>query len=452
MTRLSSASIRLVQKMNRMRSDGTYPVYIVVSFHGRRELSCGVSVEKRFWDARREEVRRGCPNAPVLNRMLSEIKQRVIERRNWYEYHGKAYTPSLLLDDVGLDFGGRSNVFKDVMSQLCDERGLKHKTRLHYEYCHRKLSEYMHRDDFLVDEITLSVVKGFLGGLDLCDGSKRDLCGSIASVWNYAIGKGLVSSSDYPFREWRFLRELRQKCRDYFLEKSHMRRLMDYWLDLVVERDGDMWSYRDGAYDRLGDRNSEEFGILWFLLMYKLNGSAPIEVTKLRCSDCRRVSIGGADYWALDFKRQKTGTSVQVRWRRGMFSVIGLEHFLGRSLGGYVYPIRMSTTADDYKMLKDSWHCSEKAIGWVRRAFQRINGDISRDNAEKGLGEPLVDVSRVVMYTARHSFACHYLNSEGATVAGLASLMSRSPNTISTYIHQLTSDAEIASMTDGLVI
>ena len=452
MTKLSSASIRLVQKMNRKKSDGSFPIYIVVCYCGRKELSCGVSCLPKYWDSKREEIKRGCPNAPVLNKMLMDIKNRVIERKNWYEYHNKVYTPSLLLEDVQLDFNGKSNVFVDVMNQLVNDRKLKDKTRIHYEYCHRKLSEYMHRDDFLVDEVTLSVVKDFINSLDLCDGTKRDICGSIASVWNYAIDKGLVSSSDYPFKEWKFTRTLKQKGRDYFLDKSHIRKLMDYWLDLCVVRNGKRWSYKDDAYDRLYNRNSEEFGILWFLLMYKLNGSAPIEITKLKVSDCKRITIGGEDYWAIDFKRQKSGTQVQVRWKRDMFCVIALEHFLGRSTNGYVYPIRMKDTVDDYKMLKDSWHCSENAIKWVRRTFQHINEETIRKNVSEGCNEPLVECERVVMYTARHSFACHYLNSPGSTVAGLATLLARSPNTISQYIHQLTNDEEIASMVDSMVI
>ena len=56
------------------------------------------------------------------------------------------------------------------------------------------------------------------------------------------------------------------------------------------------------------------------------------------------------------------------------------------------------------------------------------------------------------MYTARHSFAQHYLSKPGATVNGLASLMARSPNTIATYIKQLTRDEEIVEMVDDLVI
>ena len=452
MAKLASASIRLVQKLNRKNKNGEFPVYIVVCFHGRVEKTTGISCLERYWDKKREIIKAGCPNAPVLNKMLSDIKNRVINRRNDFEYNGKVYTASMLLEDCTVDFNGNSNVFVDVMNRLCDERRLKDKTRYSYVYCHRKLAEYIGKDDFLVDEVNLSLIKGFLSWTDVSDETKRSICGNVASVWNFAIDKGLVSSSDYPFKEWKFTQKLKPKGRDYFLDKSHIVKLMDYWLDLVVDRNGSRWSYKDEAWEKLGNRNSKEFGILWFLLMYKLNGSAPIEITKLKVSDCKRIKINNEDYWAIDFKRQKSGTSVQVRWKRDMFAVIGLEHFMGRSTNGYVYPIIMDASCSDYKMLKDSWHCSENAIKWVRKAFQHINEETIRKNVNEGCNEPLIECERVVMYSARHSFACHYLNSEGSTVAGLATLMARSPNTISQYIHQLTNDEEIASMVECMAI
>ena len=452
MAKLSSASIRLVQKLNRKNKNGEFPVYIVVCFHGRVEKTTGISCLEKYWDKKREVIKAGCPNSPVLNKMLSDIKNRVINRRNDFEYKGKVYTASMLLEHCTVDFNGNSNVFVDVMNRLCDERRLKDKTKYSYIYCHRKLSEYCGKDDFLVDEVNLAFVKGFLSWINVGDETKRSICGSIASVWNYAVDKGLCDSMDYPFKDWKFTQKLKPKGRDYFLDKSHIVKLMNYWLDLVVDRNGSRWSYKDGAYERLGNRNSKEFGILWFLLMYKLNGSAPIEITKLKVSDCKAIEIKGERYWAIDFKRQKSGTSVQVRWKRDMFAVIGLEHFMGRSTNGYVYPIIMDASCSDYKMLKDSWHCSENAIKWVRKAFNEINEATIRKNVNEGCNEPLIECERVVMYSARHSFACHYLNSEGSTVAGLATLMARSPNTISQYIHQLTNDEEIASMVECMAI
>jgi hypothetical protein len=333
-----------------------------------------------------------------------------------------------------------------------DETGSSVSTIRLYDYTFNVLKKYFGRDNFLINDITLANIKKLINSLDLGDNSIRGICGRIPAVLNFCIRKGIVDSSDYPFREWKFTQKLKPKGRDYFLDKSHIKKLMDYWLDLVVERNGNLWHYKDGAYERLMNRNSREFGILWFLLMYKLNGSAPIEITKLKCSDCKRISINNEDYWAIDFKRQKSGTSVQVRWKRDMFAVIGLEHFMGRSTNCYVYPIIMDASCSDYKMLKDSWHCSENAIKWVRKAFEAINEESIKKNVMEGSNEPLVECERVVMYTARHSFACHYLNSEGSTVAGLATLMARSPNTIAQYVHQLTNDEEIASMVDSMVI
>ena len=435
-----------------MNKNSEFPIYSVVCWKGRIEKSCGVSCPQKDWDSKREVVKRSNSNSVVLNKMLYDIKNRVIQRKNDFEFHGKVYTANMLLEDYRIDYNGNSNVFRDVMNRLCNERRLKDKTKYSYIYCHRKLSEYCGKDDFLVDEVNLSFVKGFLSWCDVSDETKRGICGSIASVWNYAISKDLVDSKDYPFKEWKFTQKLKPKGRDYFLDKSHIKKLMDYWLDLVVDRDGNRWSYKDGAWEKLGNRNSKEFGILWFLLMYKLNGSAPIEITKLKLSDCRRISINGEDYWAIDFKRQKSGTSVQVRWKRDMFAVIGLEHFMGRSSDGYVYPIKMKNTVDDYKMLKDSWHCSENAIKWVRKAFEEINQKTIEKNVMEGSNEPLVECERVVMYTARHTAANHLLNTPNITVSELATILARSPNTISTYIHQLTNDEEIASITKNMPI
>ena len=74
MAKLSSASIRLVQKLNRQNKNGEFPIYVVVCFHGRLEKSTSVSCLPRYWDAKREVIKGQCPNAAVLNKMLSDIR------------------------------------------------------------------------------------------------------------------------------------------------------------------------------------------------------------------------------------------------------------------------------------------------------------------------------------------------------------------------------------------
>jgi site-specific recombinase XerD len=126
-----------------------------------------------------------------------------------------------------------------------------------------------------------------------------------------------------------------------------------------------------------------------------------------------------------------------------MFSIILLEHFLGFSgSDGYVYPVIGDAVGDAIQRRVKKY--GNIAIKWVREAFEEINEETIKRNVSEGLEEPLVDCDKVVLYTARHSFASAYLNSEGATVRGAASLLSRSANTISVYIHALQNDKDIA--------
>lgn len=456
MTKLSTASIRLVQKMNRQMKDGSYPIYIVVCFCGRLEKSTGVSCLPKYWDSKREVIKAQCPNAPVLNKMLNDIKQRVISRKNEFEYNGKVYTPSLLLSDCVVDLSGRSNVFYDLMNRLIEERRLRDGTIRRYTYCYRKLCEYIGRRDFIVDELDLGLIKDFASWLERTNikiNTIKTLLGSIAAVWNYGIQKKVVSGDGYPFIEFKYTSKYKECPRDYFLMKSHIVRLKEYWLDLVIERHGNRWTYKEGALDRLHQRWTKEFGIMWFLLCFKLNGSSPCDVALIRPSDCKPIRIGGDDYWAIDICRRKTNRPVNIRWKRDIFCQIALEHFLGYCDGHFVYPIiYWNESLTERQLMEQSHKACTKAIKWVRRAYEEINGDIARSNAINGLNESCVDIQRVVMYTARHSFACQYLANPNASVSGLASLMARSPNTIATYVHQLTKDEEIASMVEDMAI
>ena len=452
MAKVSTATIRLVQKLNRKNKNGEFPIYVVVCFNGRLEKASGVSCLPKFWDAKHEVIKSSAPNAAVLNKTLNEIKNRLIEARNAFEYEGRVYTPSMLFDAVREPKNQLSNDYKGLYERLMDERRLSRNSRGRYLFAFHKLVEYFGRENFIIEELGLSFCKDFGKWLtkSISESSCRDIFACICSVWHYAIAKRVVSSVEFPFNEFRYTQIYKRGNRDYFLDKSHIKLLMDYWLDMVVVRNGNRWKYVDGVEDRLMKRTSKEWGILWFLLCYKLNGSAPVDVVKLRMDECKSITINGERYWSLDYKRKKTKTDVHVRWKRDMFCIIALEHFMGKSKNGYVYPVL--DTVDEDKITKQSGNNGAIALKWVREAFEEINGKIIQSNVNNDAHEPLIEVDRVDMYTARHSLANHLLNSPNVSVRELASIMSRSPNTISCYIHQLSKDSEIADVSKNMPI
>lgn len=455
MAKVSTATVRLVLKKNRKNKNDEYPVYIVVCFGGRVEKATGVSVKEKYWDAKREVIKASAPNAPVLNRMLLDVKQKVLDRKSEYEYAGKRYTPQMLLENSVIDLHANDSDFWSVCQRIIDERRLKDGSMRTYTYTYRKMCEYLKRKNFIIDELTLGVVKDFAEWLEKTGikiNTIKRLLSCVAAVWNFAIQKKLVDADGYPFGEFQYTQKYKEVPRDYYLEASHIVRLRDYFLDLVIERDGNRWHYKEGAYERLRQRWTPECGIMWFLMCFKMNGCSPADVALLRPSDCKRISINGEDYWAIDIRRKKTSRDVHIRLKRDVLVTICLEHFLGSS-EHFVYPILYwKKDATDRYLLEQSHHVSHKAIKHVREAFLSINEKIAKDNVEKKTTEPVVDVARVVMYTPRHSFASQYLSSPGATVNGLASLMARSANTIATYVHQLTKDEEIAGMVENMAI
>lgn len=455
MAKLSSASIRLVQKMNRQNKNGEYPIYIVVCFKGRLEKATGVSCLPRHWDAKREVIKGSAPNAPVLNKIIQDIKNKAIERKNEFEYNQRAYTPSMLLEDVKIDFNGARNVFKVLMDRLIEERRLKYGTIRSYDYTYTKLCEFLGKKDFIVDELVLGVVKDFAQWLERNNikiNTIKRVLSCVAAVWNYGIQRKIVDASGYPFVEFKYTLKYKEVPRDYYLEKSHIARLKEYWLNLVIERNGKRWRYKDGVEEKLHNRCSKEFGILWFLLCYRYGGAAPADVAYLRPESFERVNVDGNDCWKVTFRRKKTSVEVRYIVKRDLMSIITIEHFLGFS-GHFVYPILHWHEGCTDKFLLEQCHkISNKAIIHVRKAFLDINEDIAKANALGGSVEPTIEVNKVVMYTARHSRASNYLDTPNATVSALASMMGRSSNCIATYIHRIQHNKEVLKFDEDCIV
>lgn len=119
--KVTSATIRLCLKKSRASKSGEFPVYLVVCYHGRVEKSTGISCAIQFWDCRRECVKPKCPNAPVLNKMLNDIKQRVIERRTKLEIEGRGYTAQMLLESLSEPKEMGKNDYRGVYMRLIAE-------------------------------------------------------------------------------------------------------------------------------------------------------------------------------------------------------------------------------------------------------------------------------------------------------------------------------------------
>lgn len=448
MAKVNSATVRLVLKKNRKMRNGEYPVYLVVCYHGRLEHSCGVSCLSKHWDEKGERIK----NNPIQNKLIQDMKAKVIAKKNEYELESKQYTIHMLINALQENVVEASNLYGVVYLNLIEEKRLSEGSKRRYKHAYSLLVEFMGRNDFIIDELTVGIMKDFSKWMEkrLQSNTIKSVLATVASVWNYAISKKLADVSIYPFDEFKYLRVYKEKPREYYLEKSHIIRLRDYFLDMVIERHGNRWTYKNDAFENLHKRYSKEWGILWFLLCYKYGGASPIDVALLRVDNFSRETVEGEEYWKLEFKRKKTNVAVSYMIKRDMWGILTIDHFLGVSKG-FVYPV-LKEGFTDKQLIKMSNKWSQKAIGWVRKAFMDINEDIAKDNALKNCNEPIVDLNKLIMYVARHSRASNYYNSPNATIGGLASMLGRSASTIAVYAHALKASKDKAKLDDECVI
>ena len=446
MTKISTASIRLVMKKNRSNSVGEHPIYIVVCFNGRKEKSTGVFVAEKYWNPSQEVIKKSCPNSAVLNKILSDVKQKIINKKNEFEFNGKRYTPSLLLEDSVQDFSANKNEYRVIYKQYLSEMASSTNTVKLYDYNFNVLKKFFGKEDFLINDVSLPLIKKLIKSLSLTDNSIRGICGRIASVWNFAIRKGLVDSSDYPFRDFVYSQKYKKANRTYYLDKINLIKIKDWFFERCISVDGDLFGYKEGVDVKLEKKNSMEFACMFFLACFILNGSSPVDAAMLKSDNCSRVNVDGIDYWKVEFKRKKTGMPVVCLLKRDILTMVCFERFMGTAFmrDNYIYPI-LKKGMSDKQITNAIAKFTGKASKHLKAICKEINEQTIKNNVDNGLNEPLIDTDKMSLYVARHAKANDYLSHPGATLHALATLMGRSVNGLDTYVHMIRNDSDLAA-------
>ena len=453
-----SAIVKLVLRKNKTLANGMHPIMLRVSFGCQREKSTGYCCDVAHWDKKNQMVKPSFDNSEKINKIITEFKTRIINRKLQFEMAGKKYTPDMLLDDSRLDFNAQSNVFKNVMMDLLAEKHIRKGTQAHYLYAFKQLAAFMGTDDFLVNDLTENKVVAFIQSAlkQVSEGTLYTSCSKIASVCHHAIKLGLLPEQDYCFHRKQYSKMVKKANKTAYIDKDNLIRIEQYYLDLVTEGDGDSWAFKKGALERIRKRTTEEFALCFWIAMLKLNGSAPIDVALLKTDNFTLRNYADRDgqansYYCFDFKRAKTGTFVRPRILCDRLARAVFEPFIDSAhlREGYIFPIIQNDrgtlkTNRTYESMKYAvQHIANITLKRMKEVCKGINEQVAKANLSNGQCLPLIDIERLSCYNIRHSFAMAYLSSPGANVNALASLLARSPNTIGTYITQLSNDHQI---------
>ena len=432
--RSTSCCINLVLNRQRPNKNGQMPVYLRLMFKGeRKNIKTGVYVPENQWDTKRQCVKSTFSGFSELNETLFEIKRKYTAIRDAFIKRGVPYT---VADIASGDRArtGMSDGLYDVLESMAAHKGLSHNTAMAYRASVRRLGE---AGVSCLSDVSPDSVQGLCKRLKsngLSDSSVNVTMACLGSLWKYGVDLGLCEG--YLFSRFKSWKKYRIAERKISLSESDMELLMNYFIQQSVRVDvfDAVWWYTDDAYMALMNRNSELFALACFLLCYQLQGLAFADLVRIKDGNVRIVELDKKRYYCFSgLKRKKTNKVIKDIFVEITDEVNPLFHIFYDTMGkrgGYFLPVLQNNEGmyrydDDKKVSEATGSCSVVVNRKLRDVFERLE----------------LDVEGATFYTARHTFATHYIMNGGNPVL-LAELMGRSVNGIFRYVTGLTSNEQ----------
>lgn len=435
MPKVSVARIRLYLKEGKTLADGNHPIMLMCSFNGRKEISTGYTCSVKYWDKGGECVKKGFSNWVMINYEINKLKNEAIERRNEYERQGEAYTPEMILCPRK-QLSAVTNDLKGLIGRYIDEKGIEPKTIEKWWIVYRNVIRYYGRE-VIVNEIDESFCRKYgrwLEDAGYCHGSIRSYLAKVGAICHYAIGLGLMSK--HPFDNWAYHKDYRDSKSELYIHSRTLDVMMEMFLDEMIIRNGNRWTYKDGVLDKLMDIHSELYAHYLYMIGIWMKGIAPVDISLLKRSDIKVVQIKGINCYAIDGRRSKTGMLYKVRVPQNCVeSNVLINTMLMFNRGEYFLPTLCDFKGDLKKRVNNlyTYHGSH-LVNW----FQKVNEEIARRNVANGHRDdiPFIDLD-CRYYSYRHSFIMAQIQKPNVNLLALAQTVGKSATTLHQYISLL---------------
>ena len=437
MPKVLKPTINLVLRKEKPLKDGLFPIFLRVSFNGVVERATGYSCDIAHWDKASQVIKRGFPNYKSINDSLSVLKAASIDRMEHQRYDGKGYDKKAILfaqeplKEDGVN-GCPPHSFSGLVGAYLASNSLSYNTRQVWRNLKNRLISCF-GDDISKWDIDKFILNCESDGLS--DSTIALLLGKVK-----ALGLNMKNID---------IRRYRVAQRNTYIPKQTMGFIRERLLSLMVEFEGERYRYRDDFIQSFARKNGLRYSI-WsiyiFYLLY-LTALAPIDLAFLKKKNVDIISIKDDDYYIISGHRSKTGVPFKVSLKRNLENNILIGSLLMFTPDEYLTPICTGLT-DIEKMNNRQRNVINKCSPKLKEHFRAINEDIVRHNVEEKDNVPLINMD-CTFYSARHSRATQIFNSPLATPAMLSQIMGRSVNNIGTYIHQLSSEQDLARMADA---
>lgn len=454
-----TAIIKLTLRTNKILSNGLHPIMLCVQFHGRKEKSTGYACSKKFWDKQTQSVNQKFPNAALINKEIVDLKNRVIEKKLQFEINKQPYTAEMLLDNTKIDFCGNDKKFTSIVAQLIKDRQVQPNTIKNYNLLISHLIKFIGNEHFIINQLNVEVVKKFAKYLETNNIKKntiRTILSKLASAFNYAIEKEIIKQESYPFKTFKYSKIYPKASFKRALTVQNIQALESHFINEMLYVDlltSDIY-YRQGVEAKLQQRWTIEFALAIYLLAYKMQGLAFVDMAHLKLEDVKteehEIEDEKKKYYIINIERQKTGHPVPIviEVNNINYSLFNIFLQTAHLRENYIFPILKSNDGKykytTKKEIDTALLTSETIVNKnLKKLAKQVNQDIIKFCKKTGQEVPPLIREDITYYSVRHTFATHYAFSPNCNPIMLAKMMGRSITNIQTYINDLTATQDI---------
>jgi integrase len=212
-------------------SNGECPLMLCVYKDGKRKYrSLGISINPKYWDFEKNQLKANCPNRAYLNKVISDKLKSVNDEIIRLHSENRDLTATSILNICrntrkAITVG---DLFKQYIQRLDDEN--RRGYMLSVKQVYNSMVAYNgHLDIYFseIDVIWLRNYETWLRKSGLAENTIGIRFRTLRAVYNDAIEAGIVKAESYPFDAYK-VSKLHQDTAKRALSKNDMERVLNY--------------------------------------------------------------------------------------------------------------------------------------------------------------------------------------------------------------------------------
>ena len=353
-------SISIIYYTSKTLKNGNHPLMLrIIQNRQTKYVSLGVNINPKFWDIKKNEPKRNCPNREAIQRLIIEKMKEYTDKIIDLKVEKREFTAKTLVEKIKNTHSCKTvgEIFLQQIEQL------KRENRIGYALSHTQvynsLIEFNKHLDIYFSDIDVQWLRKYetwLKGQNLAYNTIGIRFRTLRTVYNIAIKEGYVKAEFYPFKDYK-VSKLHENTPKRAIVKDNVIKVMNH-------------------KEPVSNSSYNQLAIDLFTFSYLMGG--------INFTDMARLTGENIMDEQLVYRRKKTRKLIPLPIHPKAMEIMNKY----KSDNPYIFPILSSF----HKTEQQKLNRIHKVIGKVNACLKTLGNELELDK-------------KLTTYVARHSYA-----------------------------------------------